>query len=173
MQVRHKRCWFNPWIGKIPWRRAWQSTPVFLPRESHGQRSLERHNSWGHKETEAHNLSYSQLLFLLTVESFSIFGYKEYNQSDFSIDHLVMFMCRVIPCMLEECVCYDECVLLAKLCCSASFCTPTPNLPVTPGITWLPTFAFQPAMMKRTSFLVLVLEGLVGLHRTVQLLQHY
>ena len=31
----------DPWVGKIPWRRKWQSTPVFLPGESHGQRSLE------------------------------------------------------------------------------------------------------------------------------------
>ena len=31
---------FKPWVGKIPWRRAWQPTPVFLPGESHGQRSL-------------------------------------------------------------------------------------------------------------------------------------
>ena len=31
---------FNPWIGKIPWRRKWQPTPVFLPGESHGQMSL-------------------------------------------------------------------------------------------------------------------------------------
>ena len=31
---RHKRCGFDPWIGKIPWRRAWQPTPVFLPGES-------------------------------------------------------------------------------------------------------------------------------------------
>ena len=31
---------FNPWVGKIPWRRAWQCTPVFLPGEPHGQRSL-------------------------------------------------------------------------------------------------------------------------------------
>ena len=31
---------FNPWIGKIPWRRVWQHTSVFLPGESHGQRSL-------------------------------------------------------------------------------------------------------------------------------------
>ena len=30
-----------PWVGKIPWRREWQPTLVFLPRESHGQRSLE------------------------------------------------------------------------------------------------------------------------------------
>ena len=33
---RHKRCRFNPWVGKIPWRRrAWQPTPEFLPAESH------------------------------------------------------------------------------------------------------------------------------------------
>ena len=31
---------FDPWIGKIPWRRKWQSTPVFLPKQFHGQRSL-------------------------------------------------------------------------------------------------------------------------------------
>ena len=39
---RHKRCRFNPWVGKIPWRKAWQSTPVLLPEETHGQRSLGR-----------------------------------------------------------------------------------------------------------------------------------
>ena len=32
---------FDPWVGKILWRTAWQPTPVFLPGESHGQRSLE------------------------------------------------------------------------------------------------------------------------------------
>ena len=53
--------------------------------------------------------------------------------------------------------------------CPASFCTPRSNLPVTPGISCLPIFAFQSPIMKRTSFWVLVLEGLVGLHRTVQL----
>jgi len=37
---RLKRSRFDPWVGKIPWRRAWQHTPVFLPGESHGQRSL-------------------------------------------------------------------------------------------------------------------------------------
>ena len=38
---RSKKHRLNPWVGKIPWRRKWQHTPVFLPRESHGQRSLE------------------------------------------------------------------------------------------------------------------------------------
>ena len=57
----------------------------------------------------------------------------------------------------------------------ASFCIPRPNLPVTPGVYWLPTFAFHSPIMKIRSFGVLLLDGLVGLHRTVQLqlLQHY
>ena len=37
---RLKRPGFDPWVGKIPWRRAWQLTPIFMPGESHGQRSL-------------------------------------------------------------------------------------------------------------------------------------
>ena len=60
--------------------------------------------------------------------------------------------------------------------CPASFCIPMPNLPVTPGASRFPTFAFQSPIIKRTSFFgVLFLKGLLGLHRTVQLqlLQHY
>ena len=37
---RHKRHTFNSWVRNIPWKRAWQPTPVFFPGESHGQRSL-------------------------------------------------------------------------------------------------------------------------------------
>ena len=37
---RHKRCGFDPWVGKIPWRRAWKPTLVFFPGESHEHRSL-------------------------------------------------------------------------------------------------------------------------------------
>ena len=37
---RTKRYRLDPWVGKIPWRRAWQPAPTFLPGESHGQRSL-------------------------------------------------------------------------------------------------------------------------------------
>ena len=43
---------FHPWVRKIPWRREWQPTPVFLPGESHGQRSLEGHSLWGHRELD-------------------------------------------------------------------------------------------------------------------------
>ena len=47
---RHKRCEFDSRVGKIPWRRAWQPTPVFLPGESRGQSSLEGCSPWGCKE---------------------------------------------------------------------------------------------------------------------------
>ena len=46
---RHKRHGFDPWIRKIPWRRAWQPTPAFLPGESHRRRSLAGHSAWGPK----------------------------------------------------------------------------------------------------------------------------
>ena len=49
---RCKRCGFDPWVGKIPCRRAWQPTPVFLPGESHGQRSLAGYSPWGQKELD-------------------------------------------------------------------------------------------------------------------------
>ena len=48
---RHKRHGFDPWVRKIPRRREWQPTPVFLAGESHGQRSLAGSSSWGCKES--------------------------------------------------------------------------------------------------------------------------
>jgi len=44
---------FDPWVRKISWRRKWQSTPVFSPGESHGQRSLVGYSPWGHKKSNA------------------------------------------------------------------------------------------------------------------------
>ena len=38
---------FDPWVGKMPWRRKWQPTPVFLPGRFHGQRSLVGYSPWG------------------------------------------------------------------------------------------------------------------------------
>jgi len=108
------------------------------------------------------------VLFLLTVESFSIFGCKECNQSDICIEHLVMSMCRVLSCVVGR-----EWVVVTSVFswqnsvshCSASFCTPRPNLSFAPGSFWLPTFAFRSPIMTW----VLVLEVLVALHRTIQL----
>ena len=44
-QCRRHR--FRPWVRKIPWRGAWQPTPIFLPGESHGQRNLAWKSPWG------------------------------------------------------------------------------------------------------------------------------
>ena len=128
----------------------------------------------------------SQSCFLLTVCSISIFGCKEYNQSDFSIDYLVISMCRVFSCVVGRgCLVWSVCSLGKTLLAFALLhFVLRPNLPVTPGISWLPTFAFQAPIMKRTSFLGVSSRRslqdlhtylLQGLHTTVQfqLLQHY
>ena len=44
-----RRPGFNSWVGKIPWRRKWQPTPVFLPGESLGQKILASYSPWDHK----------------------------------------------------------------------------------------------------------------------------
>ena len=57
---------FNPWVGKVPWRREWQPTPVCLPGESHRQRSLAGYSPQGHQEScatepvNSNNISGSQ-----------------------------------------------------------------------------------------------------------------
>ena len=45
-EQKHKRYEFHPWVGKIPWRLAWQTTPVFFLGESHGQRNLVGYSPW-------------------------------------------------------------------------------------------------------------------------------
>ena len=49
---RHESCGFDTRVGKMFWRRAWQPTPVFLPGESHGQRSLVGYSPWHRKELD-------------------------------------------------------------------------------------------------------------------------
>ena len=46
------RSGFHPWLGKIPWGRAWQPTPVFLPGESHERRSLAGYSPWGRQQSD-------------------------------------------------------------------------------------------------------------------------
>ena len=57
LSVRESACQcrrpgFDPWVGKIPWSREWQPTSVFLPGESHGQRSLAGYSPWDRKESD-------------------------------------------------------------------------------------------------------------------------
>ena len=53
-RMRHQ---FDPWVRKIPWRKAWQPTPILLTGESHGQRNLAGCSSWGHKESDWSDLA--------------------------------------------------------------------------------------------------------------------
>ena len=56
-RLRRRR--FEAWVGKIPWRRKWQPTPVFLPGKSPGERSLVGYSLWGHKRV-GYNLETKQ-----------------------------------------------------------------------------------------------------------------
>ena len=67
----YRRHRFDPWVRKIPWSRKWQTTPVFLPGKSHGQRSLASYSPWGHNEldkTEQLTLSLSESLVSYRTE---------------------------------------------------------------------------------------------------------
>ena len=67
---------FDPWVEKIPWRREWQPTPVCLPREFLGQRSLVGYNPWGCKEldtTEQLSLSLFKINYRYQYTLLSIF----------------------------------------------------------------------------------------------------
>ena len=68
LPVMQKKPGFDPWVGKIPWRRKWQFTPGLLPGKSHGQRSLVCYSPWGHKEldtTEQLSLYFTRCLMAL------------------------------------------------------------------------------------------------------------
>ena len=58
---------FEPWVRKIPWRREWLPTPVFLPGKSHGQRSLVGYSPWGHKESDTTTTDQLTLFKLLVL----------------------------------------------------------------------------------------------------------
>ena len=58
---RHKPCRFDPWVGKIPWSRKWQPTPVFLPGKFHGQRSLEGYQGARHDWMTEHVYPFTSL----------------------------------------------------------------------------------------------------------------
>ena len=67
---------FDPWVGRIPWRRKWQPTPVFLLGKSHGQKSLVDCSPWGCKSSE-HNLV-TNLTHSLCPLPVSFNVYREY-----------------------------------------------------------------------------------------------
>ena len=140
-------CHFHCIIVRI-WFRSYLNDLVVFPTFFNLSLNFPTMSSWSEPQ------SAPTVSSMLTAYSFSIFGCKEYHQSDFGVDHLVMSMCRVISCAVGRgCLLWPVCSLGRTVSlCPASFCTPKPTLPVTPDISWLPTFAFQSPMMQRTSF---------------------
>ena len=76
-QCRRSR--INPWVGKIPWKREWQPTPVFLPGKSHGQRSLVSYTPWDHEQLDTtewlhtHTHTHTHTLKIPAIEFRSVY----------------------------------------------------------------------------------------------------
>ena len=85
----------------------------------------------------------SRCCFCWLFRGFSIFSCKEYNQPDLIIEDLVMSMCRILSCIVDKGWLLWPVCSLDKTLCPASFCTQWPTLPVTPDMSWLPTFIFS------------------------------
>ena len=90
-----------PWVGKIPWRRKWQPTPVLLPGKSHGQRNLVGYSPWGRRVGHY----WATLLTLLII---SILFYK-INLLNLSCRFLtVMYRCESWTVKKDECRKIDD-----------------------------------------------------------------
>ena len=89
---------FDSWVRKIPWRREWQPTPVFLPGESHGQRGLAGYSPWDHEEsstTEWLTLSLSGHVILFAATYFFSFFFFDLR----SILHLFLKIWKLYRCL--------------------------------------------------------------------------
>jgi len=106
---RHKRLRFDPWVGKIPWRRAWQPSPVSLPGESHEQRSLAGYSPWGHKESDMTEATYHSTPYRFLIQFnhlwfmfntiFNIVEFKSTIFLCFLFMLSVLYSLFVIPCL--------------------------------------------------------------------------
>ena len=73
---------FNPWVGKIPWRRKWQPTPVPLLGKFHGLRSLVGYSPWDHKELDMTDFTFTFYSFKIS-DWFQVF-WNTHSANDFA-----------------------------------------------------------------------------------------
>ena len=87
---RCRRCGFHPWAGKNPWRRKWQPTLVFLPREFHSQGFLVGHSPWGPKKSDTTEQLTLSLHFNVEyrVKRFQIYQTSEYLKQNNMYHHM-------------------------------------------------------------------------------------
>ena len=67
-----RRCGFHPWVNKIPWKRKWQLTPVFLPRKSHGQGILLGYSPWVCKRVRCDSVTKQQQILIVIQSQYRI-----------------------------------------------------------------------------------------------------
>ena len=96
---RHRRHGFNPWVRQIPWRRAGQPTPVFLPGEFHGQRSLVGYSPWGLKESD----TTEQLILSFTFCSVKHFAGMLQIRLAMPLNLLASLLRCTAPCSVIRC----------------------------------------------------------------------
>ena len=114
---KHKRHGFDPWVRKLPWTREWQPTPVFLPGEFHGQRSLVGYSPWGGKESDT-----TERLTL----SLQLKGFKNEKKKKGNVPGLLLQWRLRNPSgvpLRGGCLSRTECLYLA---CTQSACTHSP-----------------------------------------------
>ena len=85
----------DPWVAKIPWRRAWQPITVLLPGETHGQRSLAGYSSWGRKEWDITELTQNPHTNLLALSTDSLKAASIPNRDKILICKQIPFDFRV------------------------------------------------------------------------------
>ena len=126
-----KRLRFNPWVGKITWRRAWQPIPVFLPGESYGQGSLAIYCLCGHKEwnptevTEHAHTQYAQNWCAFWFMDLPLFPCNKiiFNAiisikcSLHPYPKGLITTCLVIPIWLYSCFCYHMAIVFFLIDC--------------------------------------------------------
>ena len=102
--VGNTRLGFDPWVGKIPWRRAWQPTPVFLPGESYRRRSLVGYSPERRKEsdtTERLTLAFEELSLTFSFPSLP-FPPPHNQVSDFCLRESFKLAMRNVNCFSRQ-----------------------------------------------------------------------
>ena len=95
----HRSLTFDPWMGKSPWRRKWQPTPVFVPRESNGQRSFVGYSPRGCKELDPTRWVSTHSSIMYTCQSQSVSSSRPFPLSPVGA-HTFLFVCVCVHTFL-------------------------------------------------------------------------
>ena len=105
---RHKIHRFDPWVWKIPWRRAWQPTPAFLPRESYEQRSLACYHPQGCKELDETETTGQACMYSMLSRLFIILN------ASFWRHYSLLLILKCMPSLAEYSIMYLRMYVVSK-----------------------------------------------------------